>query len=53
MFYFQVLMWTSGDIFKTVYCIIRNAPKQFAFCGIIRTSIDIAILCQVLVYSNR
>ncbi len=46
-------MWTSGDIFKTVYFILRNAPKQFSLCGMLQISIDIAILCQVMLYSNK
>lgn len=46
-------MWTSGDIFKTVYFIVRNAPSQFWLCGALQISIDIAILCQVVLYSNK
>ncbi|CAF1091826.1 unnamed protein product [Rotaria sp. Silwood1] len=49
----MVLMWTSGDIFKTVYFILRNAPKQFWLCGMLQISIDIAILCQVVFYSEK
>jgi len=51
--YFQVLLWASGDIFKTVYFIVRSAPKQFWLCGILQISIDIAILCQVIFYSTK
>jgi hypothetical protein len=46
-------MWTSGDIFKTVYFIVRNAPLQFSLCGLLQISIDLAILCQVMLYSNK
>ncbi|CAF1619830.1 unnamed protein product [Rotaria magnacalcarata] len=49
----MVLMWTSGDIFKTVYFILRIAPKQFWLCGMLQISIDIAILFQVLYYSDK
>ncbi|CAF0763875.1 unnamed protein product [Adineta ricciae] len=49
----MVLLWASGDIFKTVYFIIRNAPKQFWLCGILQISIDVAILFQVMLYSNK
>jgi len=49
----MVLLWASGDIFKTVYFILRNAPKQFWLCGMLQISIDFAILCQVIVYSNK
>jgi len=49
----MVLMWTSGDIFKTVYFLVRHAPAQFWLCGALQISIDIAILCQVMIYSNN
>ncbi|CAF3547028.1 unnamed protein product [Rotaria sp. Silwood1] len=48
----MVIFWAAGDIFKTVYFIVRNAPKQFWICGILQISIDFAILIQVMVYSN-
>lgn len=46
----MVAMWTSGDIFKTTYFIVRNAPVQFAICGTLQVLIDIAILLQVYFY---
>jgi hypothetical protein len=46
-------MWTSGDIFKTVYFFVRSAPIQFWLCGLLQISIDIAILGQVVLYSSR
>ncbi|CAF3034263.1 unnamed protein product [Rotaria socialis] len=49
----MVILWTSGDIFKTIYFIVRNAPKQFWLCGILQISIDIAIIGQVIFYSKR
>lgn len=49
----KVILWTSGDVFKTVYFIVRQAPKQFWLCGILQISIDVAILGQVLYYSKR
>ncbi|CAF3998395.1 unnamed protein product [Rotaria sp. Silwood2] len=49
----MVIFWAAGDIFKTVYFIVRNAPKQFWLCGILQISIDFAILIQVMVYSNK
>lgn len=50
---FEVLLWASGDIFKTVYFVLRNAPKQFWICGILQISIDVAILGQVIFYSKK
>lgn len=29
----MVVMWTLGDMFKTVYFVVRVAPKQFWICG--------------------
>ena len=49
----MVAMWTSGDLFKTVYFITRNAPVQFAICGCLQVSIDVAILLQVVFYSGN
>ena len=46
-------MWTSGDIFKTIYFFVRHAPVQFWLCGLLQISIDIAILGQVILYSDR
>ncbi|CAF1412302.1 unnamed protein product, partial [Adineta steineri] len=49
----MVLLWAAGDIYKTVYFILRNAPKQFLLCGILQITIDFAILLQVIVYSRN
>jgi uncharacterized protein with PQ loop repeat len=49
----MVLLWAAGDIFKTVYFIFRDAPKQFWFCGILQISIDLAILCQVVIFATK
>lgn len=46
----MVCLWTIGDIFKTAYYIIREAPTQFWLCGILQVAIDLSILLQVLVY---
>ncbi|XP_063700554.1 solute carrier family 66 member 2 isoform X2 [Culicoides brevitarsis] len=49
----MVLMWLIGDMFKTVYFIVRDAPTQFWLCGSLQVSLDIAILCQVWMYRNN
>uniref|UniRef100_L7M4C2 Solute carrier family 66 member 2 n=1 Tax=Rhipicephalus pulchellus TaxID=72859 RepID=L7M4C2_RHIPC len=46
----MVLMWTMGDVFKTVYFIMRSAPYQFWVCGSLQVSLDVAILIQVAWY---
>ena len=43
----MVVMWLSGDLFKTLYFILRHAPAQFVACGSIQVSVDILILAQV------
>lgn len=48
----MVIMWTSGDIFKTTYFIIKSAPVQFWLCGILQVSLDLAVLFQVYLYST-
>ena len=47
----MVIMWLCGDVFKTVYFILRFAPMQFWLCGSIQICVDIAILSQVFFYS--
>lgn len=48
----MVLMWSSGDTFKTVYFILNQAPFQFSICGLLQVFVDIAILLQVYLYSH-
>lgn len=49
----MVLMWTAGDVFKTLYFLIREAPFQFWLCGILQVSVDTAILAQVHLYRHN
>lgn len=49
----MVVMWTSGDLFKTVYFILTESPVQFWLCGMLQVSIDIAILFQVWYFSRK
>lgn len=46
-------MWTCGDIFKTVYFLIREAPAQFWICGALQICVDLAILLQVYCYRHE
>nr|XP_046273338.1 solute carrier family 66 member 2 isoform X2 [Scatophagus argus] len=48
----MVLMWTSGDTFKTVYFLLTKAPVQFWTCGMLQVFVDFAILFQVYYYSR-
>ncbi|XP_042187954.1 solute carrier family 66 member 2 isoform X1 [Callorhinchus milii] len=48
----MVLMWTSGDTFKTVYFILNQAPFQFWICGLLQVFVDIAILFQSYYYDR-
>ncbi|KAG8442292.1 hypothetical protein GDO86_011186 [Hymenochirus boettgeri] len=47
----MVLMWTSGDTFKSAYFVLNQAPFQFTICGLLQVFVDIAILLQVYIYS--
>ncbi|XP_013168454.1 PREDICTED: PQ-loop repeat-containing protein 1 isoform X2 [Papilio xuthus] len=49
----MVIMWTCGDIFKTAYFVIREAPTQFWVCGGLQVSLDIIILFQVWLYHDK
>ncbi|XP_075214414.1 solute carrier family 66 member 2 isoform X2 [Lycorma delicatula] len=48
----MVLMWTSGDVFKTSYFVLREAPAQFWICGGLQVFIDVVILYQVYLYRD-
>ncbi|XP_076157768.1 solute carrier family 66 member 2 isoform X1 [Alosa pseudoharengus] len=48
----MVLMWTSGDTFKTGYFLLTEAPVQFWICGMLQVCVDVAILFQVYYYSR-
>ncbi|KAM7383848.1 hypothetical protein PAMA_011288 [Pampus argenteus] len=48
----MVLMWTSGDTFKTGYFLLTQAPVQFWTCGMLQVGVDFAILFQVYYYSR-
>ncbi|XP_041125452.1 solute carrier family 66 member 2-like [Polyodon spathula] len=49
----MVLLWTAGDLFKTTYFLVNEAPSQFWLCGIAQIFIDIAILLQVFFYRQE
>ncbi|XP_039989847.1 solute carrier family 66 member 2 [Xiphias gladius] len=48
----MVLLWTAGDVFKTIYFVMNESPAQFWVCGSVQILIDVAILLQVLFYSQ-
>ncbi|XP_036962105.1 solute carrier family 66 member 2 [Acanthopagrus latus] len=48
----MVLLWTVGDVFKTTYFVMNESPTQFWICGSVQILIDVAILLQVLLYSQ-
>jgi hypothetical protein len=49
----MVLMWTCGDIFKTLYFLFREAPVQFWICGSVQVAVDVLILLQVYIYRGN
>lgn len=49
----MVLMWTSGDLFKTGYFLLKDAPVQFIICGCLQVGVDISILTQVWWYGKH
>ncbi|XP_018322432.1 PQ-loop repeat-containing protein 1 isoform X2 [Agrilus planipennis] len=49
----MVVMWTCGDIFKTLYFLFRDAPLQFWVCGSIQVVVDVLILFQVYLYRGN
>lgn len=49
----MVLMWTSGDTFKTAYFLLNGAPLQFSVCGLLQVLVDLAILAQACAFARR
>ncbi|XP_057554658.1 solute carrier family 66 member 2 isoform X3 [Hippopotamus amphibius kiboko] len=49
----MVLMWTSGDTFKTAYFLLNGAPLQFSVCGLLQVLVDLAILGQAYLFTHR
>lgn len=49
----MVCCWMSGDTFKTTYFLLRNAPSQFALCGILQMFVDVNLLVQVFWYRGN
>jgi hypothetical protein len=43
---------TAGDVVKTVYFVVRQAPSQFWVCGGIQLCVDCAIWYQVWAYKH-
>ncbi|XP_062276251.1 solute carrier family 66 member 2 [Scomber scombrus] len=48
----MVLLWAAGDVFKTTYFVMNASPTQFWVCSSVQILIDVAILLQVLLYSE-
>ncbi|XP_075388692.1 solute carrier family 66 member 2 [Tenrec ecaudatus] len=48
----MVLMWTSGDTFKTAYFLLHSVPLQFSVCGLLQVLVDLAILGQAYAYAR-
>jgi len=49
----MVLMWLIGDVYKTSYFVVRNAPIQFLVCGVVQVCLDLLILYQVYLYRKH
>lgn len=49
----MVLMWTSGDAFKTAYFLLNGAPLQFSVCGLLQALVDLAILGQACAFARQ
>ncbi|XP_006897286.1 PREDICTED: PQ-loop repeat-containing protein 1 isoform X1 [Elephantulus edwardii] len=48
----MVLMWASGDTFKTAYFLLNHVPLQFSICGLLQMLVDLAILMQAYTYAR-
>ncbi|KPL94038.1 PQ-loop repeat-containing protein 1-like protein [Sarcoptes scabiei] len=48
----MVLTWFLGDLYKTVYFFVREAPFQFLICGCTQITFDVLIFLQVIIYQK-
>ncbi|ESK97733.1 pq loop repeat protein [Moniliophthora roreri MCA 2997] len=48
-----LLGWLGGDTYKAVYFFLKHSPLQFKVCAIFQLSVDIAIVCQRLIFGNK
>lgn len=48
----MVAGWFIGDLFKTVYFVVKAVPIQFILCGSVQLCVDVAICAQILVYPS-
>ena len=48
----MVMFWLSGDVFKTVYFLLRQAPLQFFLCGSLQVSACGVVICILLIVST-
>ncbi|OTF75707.1 PQ-loop repeat-containing protein 1-like protein [Euroglyphus maynei] len=48
----MVLTWFLGDLYKTVYFFVRQAPFQFLLCGCTQITFDSLIFLQILCYKK-
>lgn len=49
----MILGWLAGDSLKTWYFISKEEPMQFTMCGILQVLVDLLILGQILVFSDK
>ena len=50
---YMILGWLAGDSLKTWYFISKEEPMQFTMCGILQVLVDLLILGQILVFSDK
>jgi hypothetical protein len=45
-----LLSWLGGDLFKTGYYYMTEAPLQFLLCGLFQLTMDFVIIGQTMTY---
>ncbi|CAL8088088.1 unnamed protein product [Calicophoron daubneyi] len=48
----MVLMWTVGDVSKSIFFILEGAPLQFPLCGWLQVGLDLVIFAQHFYYTR-
>ena len=49
----MIATWWAGDVLKTAYFIVKEAPVQFFVCGLIQLALDTVLAGQLMLYRRR
>ena len=48
----MVGIWLCSDSYKTIYFIMKDQPLPFIITGLFQATLDVIIICQMIIYRN-